>query len=68
MMANSAAAQPGDRWLVSLQPIDAVTQGSREATVKLIDFDPRTQTWSVEEEGGDGSTTALLAKHLIKRL
>ena len=67
MNSNAPSASPGERWLVNLQPIDAATEDPHEVTVKLLDFDPRTDTWSVEQEGVSGST-ALLAKHLIRRL
>jgi hypothetical protein len=56
---------PGERWLVNLQPVDAEPQESREVTVTLKDFDARTQTWSVEQDGPEESV-AVLAKHLVK--
>jgi hypothetical protein len=67
MNANAHNACPGERWLVNFRPIDATAQAFHEATVILIDFDPRTDTWTVEADGTTGPT-ALDAKHLIRRL
>jgi hypothetical protein len=64
---NAEPAMPGERWLVNRQPVDTEPQETREVTVTLKDFDARTQTWSVEQDGHEGSF-AVLAKHLIKRI
>jgi len=58
---------PGERWLARLQPIDVSESTFREGIVKLVDFDPTTQVWSVEgEEAGDPHEVE--AKNLIDRL
>jgi hypothetical protein len=64
---NAKSAMPGEQWLVNLQPVDAEPQEFREVTVTLKDFDARTQTWSVEQDGQEGSI-AVLAKHLVRRV
>jgi hypothetical protein len=61
------SARPGERWLVNLQPVDESEEGVEETTVTLQDFDPRTETWTVQKEGSAGET-ALHAKHLIRRV
>jgi hypothetical protein len=66
-MNVEGAATPGERWRASLQPIDETAHESKEGTVTLIDFDARTDTWTVKREG-EADTIALLAKHLIRRL
>jgi hypothetical protein len=63
---DAKSAMPGERWVVNLQPVDAEPQQFQEVTVTLKDFDARTQTWSVEQEGQEESV-AVLAKHLIRR-
>ena len=64
-MKHSAA--PGERWLVNLHSIDKAPHESREVTVRLVDFDPRTDTWTVKQDGFDESIS-VLTKHLIRRL
>jgi hypothetical protein len=59
-------ATPGERWLANLQPIGETERESIEGTVTLVDFDPRTETWTVKREG-EADTIALLASHLIRR-
>ena len=67
-MSDSKSAQPGERWLVNLQPIeDTASNAVNEVPATLQDFDPRTETWMVQPEGTEQSV-ALLAKHLIRRL
>ena len=67
-MNESTSPQPGQRWLVNLQAIEDVAGGESNQTVAVLgDFDPRTDTWTVQREGADESV-ALLAKHLIRRL
>lgn len=67
-METPQSAKPGERWLVNLQAIDdAASDEANEVSVTLEDFDPRTDTWTVQPEGTDQSV-ALLAKHLIRRL
>ena len=66
MDANSA--MPGERWLVNLQPVDAEPQEFREVAVTLKDFDARTQTWTVTQDGQEESVVAVLAKHLLRRV
>ena len=61
------SAQPGERWLVNLQPIDAAAQNTNEVVVTLKDYDPRTDTWTVQPEGSTQSI-GVQAKHLMKRL
>jgi hypothetical protein len=66
-MNESRSPQPGEKWLVNLQPIeDGVGEPNHVAAV-LGDYDPRTEAWMVQPEGADHSV-ALLAKHLIRRL
>ena len=66
-MHAESPANPGERWRAHLQPIDEIAHESTEATVTLVDFDARTDTWTVKREG-EADTIALLAKHLIRRL
>ena len=67
-MSNPQLAKPGERWLVNLQAIeDTASNALNEVPVTLQDFDPRTETWTVQPEGSEQSV-ALLAKHLIRRL
>ena len=67
-MSNPQLAKPGERWLVNLQPIEGTPSNEvDEVPATLEDFDPRTETWTVQPEGSEQSV-ALLAKHLIKRL
>jgi hypothetical protein len=58
---------PGERWLARLQPIDVSESTFREGIVKLVDFDPTTQVWSVEGEES-GAPKEVEAKNLIERL
>ena len=68
VMSDSKSAKPGERWLVNLQAIeDTASNALNEVPATLEDFDPRTETWTVQPEGSEQSV-ALLAKHLIKRL
>jgi hypothetical protein len=60
-------AAPGERWRANIQPIDETSHESVEEIVTLVDYDPRTSTWSVTRDGRT-ETIALLAKHLIRRL
>ena len=60
-------AIPGERWRANLQPVDETGHEFEEGTVMLLDFDARTDTWTVKREGS-AETIALLAKHLIRRL
>ena len=67
-MSNAKSAKPGERWLVNLQPIQNVPRtAANEVPAMLEDFDPRTETWTVQPEGAEQSV-ALLAKQLIRRL
>ena len=67
-MINSKLAQPGERWLVNLQAIqNAPSNAVNEVPATLNDFDPRTDTWTVQPEGTE-QAVAVLAKHLIERL
>ena len=67
-MNNSKLAKPGERWLVNLQAIQNTPSNAvNEVPATLEDFDPRTETWTVQPEGSEQSV-ALLAKHLIRRL
>lgn len=67
-MNKTQSAKPGERWLVNLQEIDDIpSNDANKAAVTLGDYDPRTDTWTVQPDGVDGSV-ALLAKHLIRRL
>ena len=51
-MNNSSkiSPQPGQKWLVHLQPIDTIEKLGPEATVTLKDFDARTDSWTVQLE------------------
>ena len=64
---DSKSAKPGERWRVNLQPVDAASTDPNEVTVTLQDFDPRTDTWTVQPEGSTQSA-GVLAKHLIRRV
>ena len=67
-METPQSAKPGERWLVNLQAIEGTPSNAvNEVPVTLEDFDPRTDTWTVQPEGSEQSV-ALLAKHLIRRL
>jgi hypothetical protein len=67
-MKKSQSAKPGERWLVNLQAIDDTPSNKlHEVAVTLEDFDPRTDTWTVQPEGMDRSV-GFLAKHLIRQL
>ena len=67
-MSNAKLAKPGERWLVNLQAIEGTPSNDvNEVPVTLEDFDPRTETWTVQPEGSEQSI-AVLAKHLIRRL
>jgi hypothetical protein len=63
----AGVAIPGERWLVNLRAVDGSSSVSRQVPVTLVDFDPRTDTWTVQEEGATGSV-ALQAKDLISRI
>jgi hypothetical protein len=58
---------PGERWMARLRPIDGSEPVLREGVVKLIDFDPQTQIWTVEPED-EGAPREVDAKNLIERL
>ncbi len=63
----AGGAKPGERWLVDLRAVDGSSSASREVAVTLVDFDPRTNTWTVQEEGASVSV-ALQARDLISRI
>ncbi len=65
---EATSAMPGERWLVNLQPVDAEPQKLHEVIVTLKDYDVRTQTWTVAQEGEEDSDVAVLAKHLLRRV
>ena len=67
-MNQSPSPQPGERWLVNLQPIEDAAGGeANQVAAVLGDYDPRTDVWMVQPEEADRSV-ALLAKNLIRRL
>jgi hypothetical protein len=69
MPSDSAESspQPGERWRVRLQPVDATDQHAPEVTVTLGDFDARTDTWTVKQDGEEKSV-AVPAKYLVRRV
>ena len=66
MKANKSP-RPGQNWRVYLQPVESTNQNAPEATVMLGDFDARTDTWTVRNEGDD-TPIAIPAKQLIRRV
>jgi hypothetical protein len=64
---NGPSPNPGERWLANWQPVDQSAHSWQEIFVTLVDFDARTETWTVQRDGSQESI-ALLAKDLIRRL
>jgi hypothetical protein len=62
---SETSPQPGQKWLVRLQPIDTIDKQAPEATVTLKDFDARTDTWTVQLED-EVAPQALPASCLIR--
>jgi hypothetical protein len=64
---SQALPQPGQKWLVRLQPAESSENRGDEATVTLKDFDPRTNMWMVQEDDKT-SPVALAADCLIRQV
>jgi hypothetical protein len=62
----TATPNTGERWIVRLRPIGSSEPAEREETVTLIDFDPRTDAWTVRPDGAQ-EAVALAAADLIRR-
>jgi cation diffusion facilitator CzcD-associated flavoprotein CzcO len=62
----TASPNPGERWIARLRPVGSTQPTAQEATVTLIDFDARTDVWTVRLDGGQESL-ALAAADLIGR-
>lgn len=47
----TAAPNPGERWIARVRPVGSTQAVAQEATVTLIDFDARTDVWTVKIDG-----------------
>lgn len=47
----TAAPNPGERWIARLRPMESTQAVTQEAAVTLIDFDARTDVWTVKIDG-----------------
>jgi len=62
----TASPNPGERWIARLRPVGSTQAVAQEATVTLIDFDARTDVWTVKIDSASESL-AIEAADLIAR-
>ncbi|HTM55298.1 MAG TPA: hypothetical protein VL175_14795 [Pirellulales bacterium] len=62
----TTSPNPGERWIARLRPVGSTQAVAQEATVTLIDFDARTDVWTVKTDDA-AEPLALEAVDLIAR-